>query len=174
MRLLTHSRHAWFALGLSAAFWTAASIAPNPVVLLFTNSFVLVVAVFVAVAYFPVFWDALRKSRTSPDSARILYLALGIVYSWAFSALWRIWSILWLKGGQNPADISNDLVAFLQAGLGGLYHLASPSAFGGRLRGRVLGFVGVAVATIALALVLTYGGLDTTSFMSAIRPYVPR
>jgi hypothetical protein len=176
MRLLASSRHAWFALGLGAAFWTAASIAPNPVVLLFTNSFVLVVAVFVAVAYFPVFWGALRKSRTSPDSARILYLALGIVYSWAFSALWRVWSILWLKGGQNPADINNDLVAFLQAGigLGGLYHLASPSAFGGRPRGRVLGFVGVAVATIALALVLTYGGLDTTAFMSALRPWVPR
>jgi hypothetical protein len=176
MRLLAHSRHAWVALGLGAAFWTAASIAPTQSVLLFTNSFVLVVASFVAVAYFPVFWSALRKSRTSPDSARILYLALGIVYSWAFSALWRIWSILWLKGGQNPADINNDLVAFLQAGigLGGLYHLASPNAFGGRPWGRVLGFVGVAVATIVLALVLTYGELDTAALMTAIRPYVPR
>jgi hypothetical protein len=67
-------------------------------------------------------------------------------------------------------------VAFLQAGigLGGVYHLASPSAFGGRPSGRVLGFVGVAVATISLALFLTYGGLDTTAFMTAIRPYVPR
>jgi hypothetical protein len=154
MRLLAHSRHAWVALGLGAAFWTAASIAPTQSVLLFTNSFVLVVASFVAVAYFPVFWSALRKSRTSPDSARILYLALG----------------------QNPADINNDLVAFLQAGigLGGLYHLASPNAFGGRPWGRVLGFVGVAVATIVLALVLTYGELDTTALMTAIRPFVPR
>jgi hypothetical protein len=170
--LLARSRHVWVGLGLGVAFWTAAAIAPGPAVLLFTNSFVLVVAVFVAVAYWPVFWDALRK----PESAKIVYLALGIVYSWSFSAAWRVWSILWLKGGQNPADINSSLVAFLQAGigLGGVYHLASPSAFGGRPSGRVLGFVGVAVATISLALFLTYGGLDTTAFMTALRPYVPR
>jgi len=163
-------------LGFCAAFWTAAYIVPNPYVLLFTNSFVLVVAVTVSISYFPVFWDSLRNSQTSPESARILYLALGIVYSWAFSATWRVWSILWLKGGQNPLDVNNDLVAFLQAGigLGGVYHLASPAAFGGRSRGRLLGFVVVAVATTSLALFLIYGNLDTTALMTALRPYVPR
>jgi len=176
MRLLVRSHHAWIAVGFGAVFWAAAAITPNPVVLLFTNSFVLVVAVFVAVAYFPVFWDSLRKSRTSPDSAKIVYLALGIVYSWSFSAAWRVWSILWLKGGQNPLDVNNDLVAFMQAGigLGGLYHLSSPSAFGGRPWGKAAGFIGVAFATIFLALALTYGGINTTALMSALRPYIPR
>lgn len=172
MKLLARSHHAWIALGLGAAFWISVFMVPIHVVLIFTYSFVLIVAASVALVYFPVFWNALRY----PDGNRIIYLALGVVYSWSFSAAWRVWSILWLKSGQDPSDIANSLSAFMQAGigLGGLYHLASPSAFGGRRWGRAVGFASVVVSSAALALYLTYGGLDTTAFMAAIRPYVPR
>jgi hypothetical protein len=173
MRLLVRSRHFYIGIGLFTAFWVMASVVPNSVVLLITNSLVLAGSTAVAVAYVPVVWRAVRESR----DASIQHIALGIGYAWTCSAMWRVWSLLWLTSGQDPVLVNNDLVAFFQAGvfLGACYHLTSPGAIGRDMPQLRWIALGVVVGTgVLLATLLALYNPDTSRFMHVIKPYIPR
>lgn len=161
-----------------ATFWTTAAMLPVTVVLLLSNSLMLSASVGVAVAYGPVAVRAVLDENRSPRSQRIL---LGIFYAWAFGSIWRIHSLIWLKAGSPGWFVNNDLIAFYQSGvtLGALYHLTSPGAVGGERGERVPSLkwlaAGVVVAVaVMLTLVLTTYDIDTSRFVEALRPYVPR
>ena len=172
MTRLIRSHHFYVDVTLAALFWTVAPLMQVSFVLLLTNSFVLSASTAVAVAYLPAAWEAVRGIG-DPDTQHI---RLGIVYHWAFTALWRIWSLFWIMSGQPPWMVNNYLVAFLQAGvvLGAGYHLTSVNAFGTDKPGRKWLVVG-AVSGVAMfvAVCLAAFSPDTRFLAEAIRPYVP-
>lgn len=169
--------HIGIAFTLATIFWISVFYIPNQLVLLITNNLLLAGSTAVGITYIPVAWHAI----TSDESTRVQRIALGIAYSWFFGALWRIWSLLWITGGQDPVMVNNDLIAFFQAGmfLGAVYHLISPGAIGGdrgesmpSLKWIALGVVcGVAVTIATLLATLNP---DTRAIVEAIKPYIPR
>jgi hypothetical protein len=173
MRRIIRSKHTYIALGLGVLFWVMARLVPNQLIILLTNCLVLAGSTAVGITYVPVAVRAIR-SQAKPS---VQHIALGIMYAWFFGALWRVWSLLWLTSGQQAWMVNNDVIAFFQAGvfLGACYHLTSPGAITGnmpQLKWIVLGVVcGIAVGLTAL-LVLTHP--DTTAFVEALKPYVPR
>jgi hypothetical protein len=173
MLAVLKSKHFAIGLALFCGFWIGASFIENRLVLLATNALVLFGSTAVGVAFMPVAWRAINESAKS----NVQHIALGITYAWFFGAMWRIWTLLWLTSGQQSWMVNNDIVAFFQTGIffGACYHLTSPGAIGDdmpRLKWIVLGLVlGVSVLTVSL---LTYFNPDTTGFVEAIKPYVPR
>ena len=175
------NRSAWIHLGIAAVlatiFWTTAYFLPNWLVLLVTNSLVLIASAAVGFAYIPVAWATIWLEESTSDQR----IAIGIAYSWFFGALWRILSLLWITSGQDPVLVNNDVIAFFQAGifLGAVYHLISPGAIGGpkgerlpSLKWIALGcVVGIAVA---LAVMLAVLSPDTRGLVEQIKPYIPR
>lgn len=172
MRLLLRSRHPWLITALFAGFWVAASIVPVEAVLLLTNSFVLFAAAGAAIRYLPIAWRVLRIR----GSAAAQHVALGIVLASGFSAVWRIWSIMWLQGGKDGAFVNNDLVAFFQfaIAIGLCYHISVPNRDGRMPYWRVAFISGIVVASLALAGALIWTDPDTTWVVQAIIPWLPR
>jgi hypothetical protein len=172
MRLLLRNRHPWIILFLFAGFWVFASFAPVDYVLILCNSFVLFSAAGAALRYFPLAVQALRKGA----SAAAQHVAIGIFLVSGISAIWRIWSLIWLKGGRVDGMVTNDVVAFMLFGIavGLCYHISVPGR-NGRMPGwRVIFISSIVGCSLLLSAALIWLEVDTSPLVGFMLPYVPR
>ena len=173
MKRLVRSSHFAVPIMLGALFWLTAMVMPNRIVLLLTNSLVLVGSIAVCVFYTP---SAIKLVRTRPEDP-VIHLVLGICYAWGFSAIWRLWSLLWLTSGQEEWMVNNDLIGFLQAGvfLGACYHLTSPGAIRPDIPAlRWLIPAVVIGGAVGLCACLAAYNLDSRPLVQWLKPYIPR
>ena len=158
---------------LFTIFWILASIVPNHVILIVTNSLILASSIAVSIAYVPVAWTTLNDN----SSPRLQHIAIVIAYAWVGAALWRIMIMFWLMSGQPPALLNNDIMAMIQGivFLGACYHLTSPGALGLNMpsaRWLALGIV-VGIASLMAVLLILFTP-NTEEWALQIIPYLPR
>lgn len=173
MKVLVRSHHLHLGIGLFIIFWITASLLPVRYVLLITNSLYLAGATAVGICYIPAVVRAIRRN----EKASVQHIALGICYAWAFGALWRLWSLLWLTSGQQEWMVNNDLIAMFQAGifLGACYHLTAPGAIAPEMPS--LKWIALGITTgigTLVAFWLIFMHPDTTWFVNGFKDYVPR
>ena len=172
MRVLIRSKHVWIHLILFVGFCLFASFVAVEKVLTLTNCFVLVAATVCAFRYFVLAVRAIRRRQ----SVQAQYVAIGIAEASSASAGWRIWSLVWLYGGQIPAFVQNDIVAAFQfaIAIGLTYHISVPREDGSWTRWRLAVVAGVVVGTLVLAGALVWLDPDTTWIVKTIVPLIPR
>jgi hypothetical protein len=158
---------------LCTIFWICASVIPNHVILMITNSLILAASVAVSIAYVPVALKTLKDD----SSPRMQHIAIGIAYAWVGAALWRIMIMFWLMSGQKAELLNNDIMAMIQGivFLGACYHLTSPGALGFNMpsaRWLVLGVVCGIGALMAVLLILFTP--NTEQWAEQIIPWLPR
>lgn len=172
MRLLLRNRHPWIILALFAGFWALASFVPVDQVLVLSNSFVLCAAAGAAIRYVPLALHALRRG----GSAAAQHVAIGIVLASGFSAIWRVWSLIWLRGGRIDGMVTNDVVAFMMFGLaiGLCYHISVPGRNGRLPWWRVIFISAIVICSLMLSAALIYWEIDTAPLVAFMLPYIPR
>lgn len=171
MKQVLLSKHFWVAVILCSLFWVLASFLPNHTVLLVSNSLVLIGSIAVALVYMPVAWSTLTQDK----SDRLKHISLGIAYVWGFSALWKLWILIFLTSGQPYDWINNDIVGFFQAGifLGAIYHLTAPGTVDGVPTKRLIGLGVVIALALSLAIILALVEPNTRAIVNKIIPYLP-
>jgi hypothetical protein len=172
MRLLLRNRHPWIILGLFTGFWVVASFVPVDQVLVLCNSFVLFAAAGAAIRYVPLALHALRKG----GSAAAQHVAIGIVLASGFSAVWRVWSLIWLRGGRADGMVTNDVVAFMLFGLavGLCYHISVPGRNGRLPWWRIIFVSSIVACSLLLSAALIWWDINTAPLVGLMLPYIPR
>lgn len=165
--------HVVLGAALCTIFWVCASIVPNHVILMVTNSLILAASVAVSIAYVPVAW----KTLNDDSSPRLQHIAIGIAYAWVGAALWRLMIMFWLMSGQKAELLNNDVMGMIQGivFLGACYHLTSPGALGFNMpsaRWLALGVVCGIAALMATLLILF--APNTEDWADKVIPWLPR
>lgn len=176
MKMALSNRHVWPTVAAFVVFWLAACIVPVDAVISTINCFAMVVMLTVAVVYAPSTIRAIRGERVSDAALAVFYIKFGILMSYGWSFLGRLYNTMWIRSAQDQADLNNSVTSFIQmcVALGGIYLICSPGALGRTPRRRFVAVGCIVTASLALALALAYSGLDTTGIMNALRPWTPR
>lgn len=172
MTTIIRSQYIWINLALLAGFCLFASLTPVEHVLVLTNSFVLCAAAGAAIRYLPLAIQTIRGEH----SAAAQHVAIGIVMASGFSAVWRLWSLIWLQGGRVDGMVQNDIVAALQFGLaiGLLFHVSVPRQDGRYPYWRLFFIGGIITASLVLSAAIIWLNIDTSPLVALVLPYIPR
>jgi len=172
IRPLIVSKHPWIGIGLFVVYWVSAAIIPDGHTLLVTNCMLLICAFAVAIVFIREAYRCIRDTRAK----RIQHMIIGTAYIASFAALWGSWNLFLHTSGYQSADVNNDISAFLRAGiaLGFFYLLTSPGVVASDYVRRGSAVAVVVLLGLFLAGVILWVRPDTSGFMAAIRPYIPR
>jgi hypothetical protein len=128
-----------------------------------------------SVAVVVAYGDGAFRALFARHPDKFAMLTLGIVVSWASTAISSTWSILWRLSGQpswwvNSYPNSFGLYIALSAAV---LHITAPGAVDGRIPKRLMIHLGLIAGLItALAITVVIARPDLSSVINAFRPWV--
>lgn len=123
-----------FTLIISAALAVVLVLVPFEIHIVFVHVTRALVAIFVIVAYVPALYTIIYRNPMD----RVSQLVLGILCSWAATAMLGMWSVFWRvnnEWGWMKESTFLSALLVLQT-LGGMLHITAPGAIDGKVQAR--------------------------------------